>query len=258
MSAITPQPKSKPGFTLIELLVVIAIIAILAAILFPVFASARERGRNASCLSNLHQIGLAVIAYADDHRQRVPFACDWEDRHDNPNSGIMATMPYFWHVLQPYTKGEEVWRDPSDKGVTFIRADKGGTGWPNKPKNLFKMLKAATGIGNSYTYHTSICIKNWNALYGSGPTPQSIDPMIISQIKMPSRCCLVMDPLQFRQDSKPTQGDWNAQWHVHKYPNFGWNMVFADGHAETITMQKLYNPPDNDLGVWLLNEYYIR
>ena len=62
----------KKGFTLIELLVVIAIIAILAAILFPVFAQAREKARQTSCLSNLKQIGTATMLYADDYDECLP------------------------------------------------------------------------------------------------------------------------------------------------------------------------------------------
>jgi len=61
------------GFTLIELLVVIAIIAILAAILFPVFARAREKARQASCLSNLKQLGLADLMYAQDYDERYVY-----------------------------------------------------------------------------------------------------------------------------------------------------------------------------------------
>src|SRR5258705_13707105 len=66
------QMKQRRGFTLIELLVVIAIIAILAAILFPVFAQAREAARTSSCLSNTKQISLAVLQYVQDYDERMP------------------------------------------------------------------------------------------------------------------------------------------------------------------------------------------
>src|SRR6266542_2775355 len=67
-----PCATRRPAFTLIELLVVIAIVAILAAILFPVFAAARERGRIATCASNVRQIGLASHMYAQDYDERLP------------------------------------------------------------------------------------------------------------------------------------------------------------------------------------------
>jgi len=65
--------RSRNGFTLIELLVVIAIIAILAAILFPVFARAREKARQTSCLSNLKQLSLAILMYAEDYDETLPY-----------------------------------------------------------------------------------------------------------------------------------------------------------------------------------------
>src|SRR5437899_3579592 len=70
-----PMKTTKRAFTLIELLVVIAIIAILAAILFPVFAQAREKARQASCISNLKQIGMGIMQYVQDFDETYP--CNW-------------------------------------------------------------------------------------------------------------------------------------------------------------------------------------
>lgn len=75
---IVPATRRKSGFTLIELLVVIAIIAILAAILFPVFARARENARKASCSSNMKQLGLGFIQYLQDFDERYPKAGNWQ------------------------------------------------------------------------------------------------------------------------------------------------------------------------------------
>ena len=98
----------KSAFTLIELLVVIAIIAILAAILFPVFARARENARRSSCTSNLKQIGLGIIQYTQDYDEKLPFAC-WDDG------------AYPWHfIVQPYTKSYQVFKCPSYTPTTTV------------------------------------------------------------------------------------------------------------------------------------------
>jgi prepilin-type N-terminal cleavage/methylation domain-containing protein/prepilin-type processing-associated H-X9-DG protein len=99
----------KRGFTLIELLVVIAIIAILAAILFPVFAKAREKARQAACLSNSKQIGLAVMQYVQDYDEAYPVV-DWADA--TPTGPFYS--PYHWiYMLAPYIKSPKVWLCPS-------------------------------------------------------------------------------------------------------------------------------------------------
>ncbi len=94
---------SRRGFTLIELLVVIAIIAILAAILFPVFARAREKARQASCQSNLKQIAIAAQMYSQDYDERfVPMSM-----------GTPAGTAYTASLLQPYIKNLQIFECPS-------------------------------------------------------------------------------------------------------------------------------------------------
>lgn len=85
--------KSKKGFTLIELLVVIAIIAILAAILFPVFAQAREKARAITCVSNLKQVGIGMMQYTQDNDEQFPML-QYYDTLGNPLDWYTAIMPY--------------------------------------------------------------------------------------------------------------------------------------------------------------------
>jgi prepilin-type N-terminal cleavage/methylation domain-containing protein/prepilin-type processing-associated H-X9-DG protein len=93
------------AFTLIELLVVIAIIAILAAILFPVFAQARDKARQAACISNAKQIGTAAMMYTQDYDETYP-SSHWG---------------YFFVAVQPYAKNKQIWECPSLSGVYTTR-----------------------------------------------------------------------------------------------------------------------------------------
>jgi prepilin-type N-terminal cleavage/methylation domain-containing protein/prepilin-type processing-associated H-X9-DG protein len=118
--------NARKGFTLIELLVVIAIIAILAAILFPVFAQAREKARATSCLSNVKQIGLGIMMYTQDYDEVYPtFASYVEsarvqnplDANDRPGgtTGIGRRPMWQWKIY-PYLKNWDIYRCPSDAG----------------------------------------------------------------------------------------------------------------------------------------------
>jgi prepilin-type N-terminal cleavage/methylation domain-containing protein/prepilin-type processing-associated H-X9-DG protein len=107
------QRKKRAAFTLIELLVVIAIIAILAAILFPVFARARENARRASCQSNLKQIGLGVMQYTQDYDERLPIGLNT----DGPvyfNGQLWPQFTLRWtNLIDPYTKSTQIYTCPS-------------------------------------------------------------------------------------------------------------------------------------------------
>jgi prepilin-type N-terminal cleavage/methylation domain-containing protein/prepilin-type processing-associated H-X9-DG protein len=104
--AVAPASR---GFTLVELLVVIAIIGVLAALLFPVFARAREKARQASCLSNLRQLGTALSLYTDDYDSTYPRGQYWP--WDSSHTWII--------VLEPYVRNTDVFRCPSQGNDPF-------------------------------------------------------------------------------------------------------------------------------------------
>jgi prepilin-type N-terminal cleavage/methylation domain-containing protein/prepilin-type processing-associated H-X9-DG protein len=163
--ALNKQRKS--GFTLIELLVVIAIISILAAILFPVFARARENARKSACMSNLKQIGLAAMQYTQDYDERFPIANLYY------GSPIAGPNGYWYNLLQPYTKSLQVFVCPSSGPTTYTCS----YGWNiagTKPLNT---------VGNGFGYIPS--------------TPSTPDGSVgVSQaaIQQPSTTIMAADP----------------------------------------------------------------
>lgn len=116
--------KERSGFTLIELLVVIAIIAILAAILFPVFATAREKARQTSCASNMKQVGIAIQQYLTDYDETYPIvynlgAAPWTwFPYNSPASAVVE--------LYPYVKSIQVWTCPSQTDKVYSYWSYGG------------------------------------------------------------------------------------------------------------------------------------
>jgi len=154
--------RIRRGFTLIELLVVIAIIAILAAILFPVFAQAREKARQASCLSNLKQIGLATMQYVQDFDETYP-----DGWHPDGGDGSMTGMTMWRVSLLPYL-GSSM-RKPVNNADLYSAQTEASWGSANVLSCPDAPTSAAYGA-TSYGYNTSVLTNGWNdALGGSSP-----------------------------------------------------------------------------------------
>ncbi len=159
-SLILPVRYQQAAFTLIELLVVIAIIAILAALLFPVFAQARAKAREISCLSNMKQAGNAFAMYIQDYDGQYPYAVDPADR-DTPQiwdrirdfQALIPQLPWLHETLQPYIKSRALFHCPSDTGILI----EDFTGFVlNSPGSMFKRY------GTSYLYRTEFAARQVN------------------------------------------------------------------------------------------------
>ena len=151
------------AFTLIELLVVIAIIAILAAILFPVFARARENARRTNCVSNLKQLGLGMMQYTQDYDEKYPQPAtafnvasggSWEDENGEvfPETAPSGTTNRYYNgnwaaVILPYTKSPQIMTCPSQTGADYYDT----TGWKTK-------------VPISYTYNKLLAWNNMSSV----------------------------------------------------------------------------------------------
>ena len=138
------RTQKRRAFTLIELLVVIAIIAILAAILFPVFARARENARKASCMSNMKQIGLGVMQYVQDYDEKFPMSrCD----KGSVYFGTFENKSMPWHLaIQPYVKSVQLFKCPSNTSNAWVNWGNTGGG------DIIPRSYVANGTGDYVQY----------------------------------------------------------------------------------------------------------
>lgn len=172
--------QSKKGFTLIELLVVISIIALLAAILFPVFSRARENARRSSCQSNLKQIGLGLLQYSQDYDETTTAAFYGSL---GGNSASTSTTNYKWmDAIYPYVKSEQIFNCPSNTVESPYIYHRNLTAASSTNFGSYAISIAYLNAGNSQTPPISV--------YSTSPEDYTVK---MSQITAPSTTVWVLD-----------------------------------------------------------------
>lgn len=215
--ATTPRAtkRSNLGFTLIELLVVIAIILLLAAILFPVFSRVRDKARQSTCQSNLKQIGLGILQYAQDNNERLPNTYDDGAGHTD----------YSWRVfIEPYIKGRNVFACPSNPKKEVISDD---------TKNP---------ISYASNYSTG------NTVGGSAPMSHNPSPLLLIQISNPEMVWMVTEETQgdFRIPYQ-TSADLCVSLFAGHSGMANW--LFVDGHVKALKPSRTGTP----VNMWIPN-----
>ena len=221
----------RTGFTLIELLVVIAIIAILAAMLFPVFAHARQKAEQTTCLSNIRQLAMAFLMYAQDYDGRMPFAYDYADDSSWESAWDYhidyTTNTYSPGLLGPYTQAQEINACPMARSIESWGRPYSGYAYNTThigaPPDEGKEPAALRDIRNPS--HTALLADSayWNIPFGGG------DPFVAisNYLRAPSDLYYgVIGP------------------NVHFRHNATANVAYCDGHAKAATQR--FNPSDND------------
>ena len=226
--------RKREGFTLVELLVVIAIIIILAAILFPVFARARDKAMQTKCVNNLKQMGGAIAMYEDDYDAPMPF-----NVYDNPNaSGVVpiATYQYFWKdLMEPYVK--------QLKGNHYAGQYEEYEGELYKcPSAPIEEYTIAWQVMRTYGYNQ----------YFSKLTSNS-------DVKYPSSTLRITETTMDDPDNPPAKlvgGSWGAPRPDTSVYAPGWHndmadVLWADGHVSTMPRERVMLSDNIGLGhVW--------
>jgi prepilin-type N-terminal cleavage/methylation domain-containing protein/prepilin-type processing-associated H-X9-DG protein len=217
--------SNKRGFTLIELLVVIAIIAILAAILFPVFAKAREAARKTACINNLKQLGTGIMMYAQDYDETMPSA----------NFGGLGATPtyasygwsYIFVILEPYLKNQGILACPS------------------APK---MMVGPAPQINVNYAYSEYIYDqgRGFSSLAALGNNNYGVASLAILGDSRFSGIFNDWDSGNTGSTTYPTNYLGRVYLANNTVPRHeGSNFVYADGHAKFSPVQSIVCPASN-------------
>ena len=244
------------AFTLIELLVVIAIIAILAAILFPVFAQAREKARAISCLSNLKQVGIGLMMYTQDYDETYPIAA-WQKvtgtgSNGRPTYAPTTTATCTWAaILQPYIKSGGIFQCPSDsRPTTVTRGTAAADGCPGigagfKTSVLYNYYIG--GVSNAITVWTVPATSQpaSTVLFADGAADPRINPSDPSKWPLRGLSGASGPWLMPMSGSGLLTGSAKESFAAPRpLHNNMCNLVWGDGHAKALPINRFYQRYD--------------
>lgn len=210
------------GFTLIELLVVIAIIAILAALIFPVFARAKASAYRTQCMSNLRQIGAAMGIYMADADDYFPYAIDAADKAapeiwaEHPDfQAQIPSMPLMSEALLPYAKSRAIFKCPADNGTSVL---------DTHPQIPFRTSPTMFDVfGLSYMYRTEI----------------TFDRHSSTSIALPSDVNVLFTAAgHWLAGSRRLEGTETFEEYMRKIRDYCHNILFADLHAKGVNIDR--------------------
>jgi len=219
---------ARKGFTLIELLVVIAIIAILAAILFPVFAQAREKARQTSCASNVRQLGLAFRMYIQDYDEHFPFG-GWRP------TTAMGNDDGTWdwqNSIAPYVKNKGLFRCPSSTDLDEDPSNPQAWAWNRNPVSYLMnnwLARDRNPVSDAAVVEPSTCWmvydghSDWGQLHGTDWMGRPNTTWLMEDTTFGSAASLVTGWLSWQ----------GFTWGLPRH-NGGANICYADGHVKYV------------------------
>jgi prepilin-type N-terminal cleavage/methylation domain-containing protein/prepilin-type processing-associated H-X9-DG protein len=269
------KPGKSAGFTLIELLVVIAIIAILAAILFPVFAQAREKARQTSCLSNVKQIGLGVMMYTQDYDEQYPIdassggSLGWPGAKDpcskwNPDWRIEAKTA-------PYVKNTDIFFCPSSREYSLVTwsASRGVCSWRawGYPDFMCYVGDASRGKSLSYGWNQGVffgdqCAAPSRSLASvvapaskimmSDAAHKDLEPGRLAFANYPNHSAFIASNASSFWSDVPNSTGPAIIPSLHARHTEGQNVTFLDGHAKWYRWNEFTGN-----AVQVINKYFL-